>query len=53
MEAVMGSDEGRSSVADLLEAFPEGDRMMELETLLSGCRIEKRGGKFFSVDFRR
>lgn len=53
MEAVMGSDEGRSSVADLLEAFPEGDRMMELETLLSGCRIEKRGGKFFSVDFRK
>jgi len=49
MESIMVSDEGRLSISGLLEAFPEGERLMELDTLLAGCRIEKRGGQFFSL----
>jgi len=43
------SSEGRDAVSKLLAAFPGADRMLELDTILAGCRVRKAGGRLFSV----
>ncbi len=40
---------GRDAALKLLEPFPRGPELLELDGLLRGCRVTKRGGRLFST----
>ena len=40
---------GRRAVESLLDRFPRGRELLELGSLLDGCRVRKEGGRLFSV----
>jgi hypothetical protein len=37
------------AVDRLLDKFPRGGELRELDRLLAGCRVQKRGGLLFSA----
>ncbi|MCP3984479.1 MAG: glutathione S-transferase [bacterium] len=41
--------EGRGALAKLLGSFPRGGEILDLSTLLAGCRIRKEGALLYSV----
>jgi len=40
---------GREAVTGLLEPFPGGRELLDLESRLVGCRVRKEGGRLFSA----
>lgn len=40
--------EGRSALEDLLSAFPSGHELLNLETLLAGCRLHRDQSRLFA-----
>ena len=44
--------EGRDSVGKLLAHFPGGERLLEVDRALAGCRLRKEGGRLFSISGR-
>ena len=42
-------DQGREVLADMLSAFPDGLELLELDKILSGCKVVKEGGRLFSA----
>ena len=40
---------GREAIDAWLATFPRGLELLELDALLAGCRIEKRGGRLFAA----
>jgi hypothetical protein len=49
VRACTASPENAEAVRGLLARWPAGERLLELDERLAGCRIEKRGGRIFSV----
>ena len=41
--------EGRDAVSKLLAGFPGGERLLEVDRALAGCRLRKEGGRLFST----
>ncbi len=40
--------QGRAAIDAWLGAFPRGPELLDLDTLLTGCRIRKQGGRLFA-----
>jgi glutathione S-transferase len=40
---------GRAAIESLLQRFPRGPELLQLDSLLSGCRVRKDGGRLYSV----
>ncbi len=49
LTACTGTDAGRAAVRELLGHFEGGTELLELGSLLAGCRIRKQGGRLFSI----
>jgi glutathione S-transferase len=49
LETCTAVPNGRAAVEKLLATFPRGSELLELDRMLSGCRIRKEGGRLSSV----
>ena len=49
LRACTADAQGRAAIESLLGSFEGGRELLELGTLLAGCRIRKEGGRLFSV----
>ena len=50
IELCIEDDERLESVASLLQAYPGGEDLLELDRLLEGARVRKIGGRLFAED---
>ncbi len=48
LRACRASDAGRAAVDAMLAGIPGGTALLELDEMLGGCPVEKRGGRIFS-----
>ena len=48
LSACTAGPEGRKAVEGLLDAFPGGRELLELDALLAGCRVRKEGALLYS-----
>ncbi len=49
IDACRARPEGRAALDPWLARFPRGRELLELDRLLAGCRVEKRGARLFSA----
>jgi len=45
----IANDSGQGAVAELLSHFERGSELLDLDSLLAGCRVRKEGARLFSV----
>jgi hypothetical protein len=45
----VASDSGDGAVVELLSRFERGSELLDLDSLIAGCRVHKEGARLFSV----
>jgi glutathione S-transferase len=48
LDACLALPEGQAQIQELLMRFPRGQELMNLGTLMAGCRVRKEGARLFS-----
>ena len=48
LEACTASAAGRNAIGSLLSGFEAGEELLDLDTLLAGCRTRKVGARLYS-----
>ena len=48
LDACTASESGRAAIEGFLADFARGPELLELDSLLAGCRVRKDGGRLFS-----
>ena len=53
LDACVASESGRAATEAFLADFAWGPELLELDSMLAGCRVRKDGGRLFSAAYRR